>query len=193
MQARDNTVKLIALTILLSLITFEAFAQIDNIEGNNVPLVRERFFYGGSFGLQFGTYTQIEVSPLLGFWLLPRVGVAVGPIYKYLKDPIGSTGVWGAKGFVRLLIIENFDNIIPIGMPLGFYAHLEYEQLSFRSDFFYTNYETERVNNQAILGGFGLSQYMGPRSSLNFSLLWQLNETELDIYDSPIIRVGLTF
>ena len=36
------------------------------------PPLRQRLFFGGSFGLQFGTVTNIEVAPLAGIWLLPN-------------------------------------------------------------------------------------------------------------------------
>ena len=98
-------IKLIILSILLSLIFLELSAQDDTDKRENIPQISERLFFGGTLGLQFGTYTHIEASPLLGFWLLPRVAVAVGRIYKYIKDPVGATGVWGGKGFVRLLLI----------------------------------------------------------------------------------------
>lgn len=187
-----NRKYIIVATILL-LSVGNLTAQIGLRNKNETPPLIDRMIYGGSFGLQFGTYTNIEVSPIVGLWLLPRVGVAAGPIYKYIKDPIGATGVYGGRAFVRLMLINNFDNIIPLGLQMGLFSHLEYEQLSYRSDFFYSSYESSRISNMAILGGFGISQYMGPKSSLNISLLWQLNETELDIYDSTIFKFGITF
>lgn len=180
------------LTLLLLLWTQSIKAQYLEPAQQKPPL-RERMFFGGNFGMQFGTYTYIEVSPIVGIWLLPRIGVAAGPTYKFLKDRVGSTSVYGGKAFTRLVLIQDINNIVPIGMGLSIYLHGEYEYLSYRSDFFYTNPETTRVGNRAFLVGFGISQHLGPRASMNLSLLWVINDPELDIYDNPEIRVGITF
>ncbi len=52
----------------------------------DTPPLKERLFYGGNFGLQFGSITDIQVSPVVGIWLLPRLNVAVGPNYRYYRD-----------------------------------------------------------------------------------------------------------
>lgn len=177
---------------LIILFTVPAYGQEDSGRGN-APLFRERILFGGSFGLQFGTYTYIEASPVIGLWLLPRLNVAVGPVYKYLKDPFGSTGVYGGKAFTRLILIKDINNIIPIGFGLSIYLHGEYEHLSFRADFFNTNTDRARITNSAVLGGFGFAQHLGPRSSLNISILWVMSESMLDIYDNPEVKIGVTF
>lgn len=179
-------------TVLFLILTQSINAQYLEPDSQRPPL-RDRMFFGGNFGLQFGTYTYIETSPIVGIWLLPRVGLAGGPTYKFLKDPVGSTSVFGGKGFTRLILIQDVNNIVPIGMGLSIYLHGEYEYLSYRSDFFYTNPESTRVGNSAFLVGFGFSQHLGPRISMNLSLLWVVNEPELDIYDNPEIRFGITF
>lgn len=180
--------------VVASIILFASplYGQADNT-GNYSPTLRERIFFGGSFGLQIGTYTYIETSPLVGLWLTPRLNIAAGPCYKFLKDPYGSTDVFGAKAFTRLVLIKDINNIVPIGVGISIYLHGEFERLSYRADFFYTNPDRIRISNNAVLGGFGFSQHLGPRSSLDISILWLMNEAELDIYDSPEVKIGVTF
>lgn len=189
--------KTVIITAILSIVFLFIYPPVSGQEpgnpGSAAPPLGQRLFYGGNFGLQLGTYTYVEVSPIVGIWLLPRVGVAAGPTYKYLKDPLGNTDVFGGKTFTRLVLIQDINNIVPIGVGLSIYLQAEYERLSYKADFFYTNPESNRINNSAILGGFGFSQHLGPRSSLNISFLWVMNETELDIYDNPEIKVGITF
>ena len=48
------------------------------------PPLKERLFYGGSFGLQFGSITDIQIAPVIGIWVLPRLAVAAGPNYRFL-------------------------------------------------------------------------------------------------------------
>jgi len=62
---------------------------------NETPPLSERIFLGGSFGLQFGTVTNIQVAPVLGVWLLPRLNVAAGPSFQYYKDSFGNTLIYG--------------------------------------------------------------------------------------------------
>ncbi len=160
---------------------------------NPAPPIRERIFYGGNFSLQFGSYAYIDLSPVVGIWVLPRLALAAGPSYKYLKDPLGSTDAFGGKGFLRFIIIQDLNKLIPIGYRMSLYAHGEYEAMSYRSDYFYINYDSERFMHDFVLAGLGISQYIGIRSSLNISVLWVLNESEIQIYDSPEIRIGFTF
>lgn len=187
-------VKIIRISFLLILF-FNAFALYSQqISGNKgAPPVRERIFFGGNFGLQIGTYTYIEVSPLIGYWLLPRVAVAAGPSFKYIKDPFGDTDVWGGKSFIRLVIINDVSRFIPIGLQTSFYLHSEYEVLSYRSDFFSYSYDNERVYVETALAGVGISQKIGKRGAVNFSILWVLNDSGYQIYDNPEFRIGFNF
>lgn len=157
------------------------------------PPIRERIFFGGNFGLQIGTYTYIETSPMVGFWLLPRVAVAAGPSFKYIKDPFGDTDVWGGKSFVRLIVVNEIGKFIPIGLQTSLYLHSEYEGLSYRSDFFSNSYDKERVYIESVLAGVGISQKIGKRGAINFSILWLLNDPGYQIYDNPEFRVGFNF
>ena len=80
---------------------------------NQTPPIRDRIFFGGNFGLQLGTYTNIEVSPLVGLWLLPRLSVAAGPTYQYYKDPYGNTDLWGLRAFTRITLIQDLNKLMP--------------------------------------------------------------------------------
>lgn len=182
------------LIIVLSLVIGASLsAQYAPPENSYTPPLRERILYGGNFSLTLGTFTYVDISPVVGLWLLPRLAVAAGPSYKFLKDPSGSTDAYGGKSFVRFNLIQELDKIIPVGFRMAIYAHCEYERMSYRSDFFYTNFENTRFSQDFVLAGFGISQYMGFKSSANFSLLWVLNESEIQIYDSPEFRIGFTF
>jgi hypothetical protein len=44
-----------------------------------------------------------------------------------------------------------------------------------------------------VLAGPGLSQQIGRRASLNFMVLWPLNDSGYDIYSKPEIRVSFSF
>lgn len=182
------------LTIFILIISgIEAYSQQRK---NDTPPIRERIFFGGDFGLQFGTITNIEVSPVIGLWVLPRIAIAAGPEYKYYAERhIGSTSIFGGRAYTQLVMIQDINNIIPAGIHLGLFLHAEDEFQSLESDTpFWTNnmVETKRFNVNSFLVGGGISQPMGRRGSLNIIALWALNDN-YGIYSSPEIRISFTF
>lgn len=192
MKGRQLVTKYHLLFVLIALFSASAHGQLRS-ERNSAPPLRERIIIGGNFSLQFGTYAYVDLSPTVGIWVLPRISLAAGPSYKYLKDPFGSTDAYGGKAYTRFVLIQDLDKLIPLGFRMSLYAHGEYERMSYRSDYFFTAYENNRFIQDFVLAGFGISQYVGIRSSVNISVLWVVNESEIQIYDSPEIRIGFTF
>jgi len=158
------------------------------------PPVRQRLFFGGSFGLQFGTVTNIEVSPLVGIWLLPRVAVGAGPSFQFYDDPYGSTTIYGGRVMFQFNIIQDLNNLIPLGLNTGIFAHGEYEALSLERAFFTTTPESSgRLYYGSFLIGGGISQPTGKRSSMNITFLWNLSDNIYGLYDNPEIRIEFYF
>jgi hypothetical protein len=158
------------------------------------PPFKERLFFGGSFGLQFGTYTDIEVAPVVGLWLLPRLNVALGPKYRFYKDPFDRTDIYGGRVYTQFSVIKDLNNMIPAGLHLGFFLHAEDELLSLQSSFWKsTPGITDRFFLNTLLAGAGISQPMGRRSSMNIMFLWALNESQYGLYSNPEIRVSFIF
>ncbi len=169
----------------------ELSAQRRNSEA---PPLRERFFFGGTFGLQLGTFTNIEASPIVGFWVLPRLAVAVGPDYSFYKDPLDKTSIYGGRGYTQIVLIKDFNSIIPLGVNLGLFLHVEDEFLSLESEFWkLPPYDSNRFTVNTFLAGGGISQPLGMRGSINMMVLWALNESVYDIYGNPEFRVSFTF
>ena len=158
------------------------------------PPVKQRLFFGGSFGLQFGTVTNIEVAPLAGIWLLPRVAVGAGPSFQYYKDPYGRTSIYGGRVMLQVTLVQDLNNIIPVGINTGIFVNCEYEGLSLQRAFFNSDPEADgRFYYGIFLAGAGLSQPTGKRSSMNISFLWSINGNEYGIYDTPEIRIEFYF
>jgi len=158
------------------------------------PPFRERLFFGGSLGLQFGTITDIQVSPVIGLWVLPRLAVAVGPEYRFYKYGYDRTDIYGGKGYLQFVVIQNLNSVIPLGVNTGIFLHLEDELLSLQSSFWKISpVFSDRFYINTILAGGGISQQIGRRSSLNLMVLWALNDSGYDVYSNPEIRVSFTF
>lgn len=157
------------------------------------PPPAERIFLGGNLGLQFGTYTYVEFSPVAGYWLAPRLSVAVGPSFKYYKDPYGSTDVWGGKAYTRFAVVNDLSNIIPSAWGISIYLHGEYEMLSFRPDYLGIQTTKSRTVINTTLAGAGISQPMGNRGNISFTLLWVIDNGGYQIYTNPEYRVEISF
>jgi hypothetical protein len=169
------------------------FDQKDN---NGAPSFKDRLFYGGSLGLQLGTITDIQVSPVIGYWVLPRLAVAIGPTYRYYKDPSSATAIYGAKGYIQFAVVQDLSSVIPVGGHTGIFLHIEDELLSLNSYFWKWQYgipfDSERFYLNTILVGGGISQHLGRRSTIDFMVLWPL-DNPYSLYSNPEIRISFIY
>jgi hypothetical protein len=182
------------ITILTS---YFLFISISVISGQNqrqeIPPLRERIFFGGSFGLQFGTYTNINVTPMVGLWVRPRIAIAAGPNFTYYKDPYYKTTMYGGNAYVQFVPVRDINNAIPIGLHMGIFLHLEDELLSLESAVWDPQNPNTRFSVNTLLGGFGISQQLGVRSSVNLMFLWTLTDSGYTLYNNPEIRISFSF
>jgi hypothetical protein len=174
-----------------------AISSLSVINGQNkrddVPPLRERLFFGGQLGLQFGTYTNIQVAPMVGLWVMPRIAVAIGPNYQFYKDPYYKTSLYGGNAYVQFVPLRDLNNIIPLGIHTGFFLHLEDELLSLESAVWDPQRTSNRFVINTILAGCGISQPMGGRASMNLYFLWALNNNMYGLYSNPEIRLSFSF
>jgi hypothetical protein len=176
--------------ILLVFNVFKSSAQEQKV----APPFSERLFFGGSFALQLGTFTDIEVSPFAGYWILPRIAIALGPDYRYYSYNKNNTHIYGAKTYIELTVLRNINSVIPIGTNTDIIGHFENQLLSLESSYFDPSIDTRRFYVNTLLAGPGLSQQIGRRSSLNILVLWALNaEKDYGIYSNPEIRLTFVF
>ncbi len=159
------------------------------------PPLKERLFFGGNVGLQFGTITDIQIAPVAGLWVLPRLAIAIGPDYHFFKYQRVQTNIYGGKGYMEFVVFQNINKFIPMGSNTGIFIHVEDELLSLESAFWkeQNTYTSDRFYINTLLAGPGLSQQIGRRASLNIMCLWALNDSGYGIYGNPDIRVSFTF
>ena len=166
---------------------------------------RDRLFFGGNFGLMIGTYTDIEVSPHIGYYITSRWAAGIGVIYEYYNyrdhwfDPLTGqserfeTHIWGGRLFTNYVIVNNVNDWIPLGLNFRIFAHVEYEALSYKKRFFDYDATGRELQHNFLVGG-GLRFPTGKRSSMNLTILWNLNSHLNDIYGGkPVIRIGYNF
>jgi len=183
--------KLILIIVAVFYITQHSYSQfITESNTNYVPepkmTLKDRLFFGGGFGLQFGSYTNIEISPLVGLKLTPEFQIGAGMSYQFISSDFYdfSTSIYGYRGFSNYLVLSNI------------FVHAEYESLSLESKYFdYLNRypNTDRFWVGSFLVGGGYRMMVGERSSVNFMILFNLNETVYSPYSNPIFRLGFYF
>ena len=151
----------------------------------------DRVYFGGNFGLQFGDFTVIDISPLAGYMITPRFSVGPGITYQYLKGEAidlftgrvfeYDTNIFGYRFFARYNITQQF------------FAYTEYESLKLD---FPNERGTELVRDWVpgyFIGG-GFFQPVGGRAGLGLTVLLNLlHDDRRSPYNSELIlRAGIT-
>lgn len=143
----------------------------------------QRLVFGGIIGMQFGTVTVVDIEPIIGYKITPKLigGIGIKYIYYEVNDPFYgnySTNIYGGSVFGRYFILENI------------FAHVEYELLNLEvpNDFF--PYDLTRLNIYSFLVGGGYSQQIGNNAAIGIAILYNLTEEEAYPYENPIIRIG---
>ena len=164
---------------------------------NEKPPFKERLFWGGSFSLQLGTLTYIQLAPVAGFWVSPRLAIAAGPNYRFYKFMGEQTDIYGFQSYLQIVFLRDIDKFIPIGSHTSIILQIEDELLSLESAFWkrssYTADEPKRFYVNTPLIGAGLSQQIGRRAHINFVVLWALTDSGYALYSNPEIRISFIF
>jgi hypothetical protein len=193
--------RVIARTGIVIFLLFSLSAGMLRAQWEEKPSLRDRIFFGGNFGLQFGTVTNIEISPLAGIYLTPRLAVGPGIRYEYFKSNYPGyvpydTHIYGGTVFARYMVIRDMSNAVGLGLNFGIFGHAEYEMLSLESRYFKIGAPPDaegRFTLHSILVGGGLYQPIGRRGGFLIMVLWNLNETANSPYSNPIFRIGFNF
>jgi hypothetical protein len=162
----------------------------------------DRMYVGGNVGFQFGTITDIEVSPHVGYYIYPRWSAGVGITYEYYNrkstyyNPLKiDTHIYGYNLFTRLALIQDMGQTFGIGNGISIIGQAEYERLSLERKYFeLTSLANEgRFWLDSFLVGGGIKQAIGRRSSVYMLVMWNLNETINSPYSNPIFKFGFDF
>jgi len=83
---------------------------------------KEKLRFGGSAGLRFGSFTNVNLSPMVGLGLTDNFTVGIGPTYIYVRDsyfvPSSSSSFYGGHVLARY-------NVVPM-----FHLQAEYELMN---------------------------------------------------------------
>ena len=187
--------KKISLILLLAMVGFQSFAQDETPEKteDDRKFKKENLFFGGNFGLSFGNYTQIIVSPQVGYRFNPyfAAGVGVNAQYVGIKSFDGggyeyskqTQGVYGGNLFARFYPIKQaFLQVQPeVNYITGKFKYLGN----------YSSYPEQKFSNVApsllIGAGVGLG---GAYISLMYDVIQDPNTP---YSNRPFLNIGFGF
>lgn len=169
--------------VVLGLLAFESntYAQ-RQIDPDGKPPLKDRMYFGGNFGMQFGTVTLLDISPLAGVMITPRFSSGLGITYQYFNDRRfvgGETTSYGGRIFSRYNVLPNV------------FAHAEFESINF-DNYNIVSDQFERIWSNALFLGGGYFAPFGQNGGANFTFLYNvLHDNLRSPYGEPyVIRVG---
>ncbi|WP_296622292.1 hypothetical protein [Marivirga sp.] len=175
--------------IFLVLITISSKSTLAQKYVDESSGFMDRLYFGGNFGLQFGSFTHIEASPIAGYMINQKLSVGVGGIYQYFRirgnSQVGDyeTNIYGGKLFGRY----NLSNQL--------FGYTEYENINLDIIYNTSNgYELGRAWVPAFFIGGGYFQPIGNRAGVTVMALYNLlHYPGRSPYNSPfVLRVGFT-
>jgi len=155
----------------------------------------DRLVYGANVSLA-GDLSSIEISPILGYRLTPKLQAGVGATYIYWNyyDPFLSARIVGAVYGGRVYAEYDFfhDLMRPNDKVFG---HIEYETLNV--PFVTSSGVAGRSNIYDPYVGAGYRSPLGRKAYLNLTLVFNMQYAQyqdLNPYPSPLqVRIGVTF
>ena len=142
--------------------------------------LKERLFFGGNLGAQFGNYTYINVAPLGGIKLTDKWSLGSQISYSYVDINYSNYRVQdhiiGASLFSRYFIFKNI------------FAHVEAEALN--GDWKGTG---ERFNVNSLFVGGGYMYRLGDKAGFGITGMFNLLPSTYSPYRNPIINAGFTY
>jgi hypothetical protein len=165
----------------------EIRAQLDSAQKEStLKKIIDRTLFGGSFGVQFGNTTLLNLSPALAYKLNDRVYLGAGFTYQYIN--------WVQTPFDAHMYGTRVFPIVDIWR--GIFATAEYEWLNYPD---FAILPSIRRNNHAFFLGGGYLQRINKRGGfIQFALLYNLLYANAGpgqgAYDSPIAyRISFFF
>jgi hypothetical protein len=145
-----------------------------------------KFFTGGTLGLQFGTMTLINLSPMLGYNITKNLSAGIGGTYQYFRyknvnynNYTFTIHEYGGRAFARYIVIYNI------------FAYAEYEMINTQRFDQYGTFNNDRIYISSTFIGPGYRERIGQKSYIFVMLLWNFNITPDSPYSNPVLRTGI--
>jgi hypothetical protein len=166
-------------------ITFSIFMVLSmNLMSQDFNKFTDKLYWGGNFGLSFGTYTYIQIAPVVSYAVNDNFYVGTGMDYTYFKDSRNSFlntyegSIWAPKVFARYFVGD-------------FFGHVEFQQIYYKNVYNIVN-PNEMVSESHYYAGGGYRSWVGNNSFMFVMLLFDLERSDFYFGDNPLIQIGFS-
>jgi hypothetical protein len=197
------TIKRSLLIFSLLVLAFNLFSQVEeSVSPEKGQKEKSKFadklVFGGDIGLSFGSITYIKLAPIVGYRLLPRLTLGLGPIYIYekYKDVHLETSTYGAKAIASFVVFQGMDKGTSMGIG-NLVIHLENEMINVEPLYYNTagSYYLfgDRLWIDNLLVGGGLVQPIAGNFAISMLIMWDVTQNDYSPYSNPIFKFGFYF
>jgi len=147
----------------------------------------DKLSIGGSFGLQFGDYTFIDLEPVLSYHLNNSFMIGVGPVYQYESIAAVVYGysvtasTYGGRVVAMYFLPDELSKIFIMG---------EYDVLNLPEPSLYT-YQIDRGYITLPMLGIGYKEKVSDKVFFYIYGLWNFNNSPYNPFTNPIINAGV--
>jgi hypothetical protein len=139
---------------------------------------------GGSFSLQFGSITFVELEPLISYHVGNSFMVGIGPVYQYVNENFGygaySSSSYGARVAALFFLPDELSRVFIMG---------EYDVINVPEQNQY-NYQIDRGYLTLPLVGVGYKEKVSDKVFFCIYGLWNFNNSPYNPFSNPIINAG---
>lgn len=141
--------------------------------------LKHRIYFGGTIGAQFGSYTFIDFSPMMGIKLNKVVSFGAQSTFQYLSynSQNYSSNILGISGFTRVKVYSELFFQAEYGVVNG--------------NFNLVDEKRETLTNFLI--GAGYSYVLDQHFKMYGTVLFNVLQTPYHPYQNPLIRVGFSY
>ena len=155
-----------------------------------------KWVFGGDFWLSFGSTTFIDIEPIAGYRITPRLIFGGGPLYIY-ENYVKTFQIhtYGGRLLAQYALIPDLSEYLNIS-PLRIVVQTEYESFYTQPLVYdYWGYlvgisDTYVPVNNWLVGG-GISQPIGKRVNITFSIMYDVTQHPYSPYSNPVISIGV--
>lgn len=143
----------------------------------------DKLYWGGNFGLSFGTYTYIQIAPIVSYAVTDDFYVGLGLDYTYFKDSrytnyVYEGSMWSPRVFARYFLGD-------------FFGHVEFRQTYYKNVYNSLN-PNEFLSESHYYAGGGYRSWVGDNSFMFVMLLFDLQRSDFNFGDNPLIQIGFS-
>lgn len=158
---------------------------------------REKLFVGGNFGLTFGDYTLINISPQLGYRFTNffAAGIGINAQYISVKDRYSNGELYSkrASGVAGLNVFGRVYPISQIMLQLQPEANYVFGKITYYDRSPASEYNTDAMIVPSVLAGGGAVLPAG-RGAMIVSVFYDVLQHEHSPYGRrPIYNIGFNF